>query len=88
MAGDWFFLSYARLDRDDDPFECVRKFYEDLDREIRLKKTIRQRTAGFYDGTGIQQGDQWPQALGAALNACRALVSRILTSLFRQRILW
>ena len=75
MAGDWFFLSYARLDRDDDPFECVRKFYDDLDREIRLKKTIREGTAGFYDGTGIQQGDQWPQTLGAALNACRALVS-------------
>lgn len=74
MAGDWFFLSYARLDRDDDPFECVRKFYADLDREIRQKKVIREGSAGFYDGTGIQQGDQWPDALGSALNACRALV--------------
>ncbi len=74
MAGDWFFLSYARLDRDEDPFESVRKFYSDLDREIRLKKKISEGTAGFYDGTGIQQGDQWPQTLGAALNACRAMV--------------
>ena len=74
MGGDWFFLSYARLDRDDDPFECVRKFYSDLDRELRPKKKISQGSAGFYDGTGIQQGDQWPQTLGTALNACRSLV--------------
>jgi hypothetical protein len=68
MAGDWFFLSYARLDRDEDPFESIRKFYADLDREIRLKKAIKDGSAGFYDGTGIEQGDQWPDALGAALN--------------------
>jgi FxsC-like protein len=74
MAGDWFFLSYARLDRDQDPFESIRKFYADLDREIRLKKVIRDGSAGFYDGTGIEQGDQWPEALGGALNACRVLV--------------
>ena len=41
MAGDWFFLSYARLDRDDDPFEPVRKFYDDLDRVLRKRKAIR-----------------------------------------------
>lgn len=82
MTGDWFFLSYARLDRDDDPFECVRKFYSDLDREIRLKKTIKDGSAGFYDGIGIQQGDQWPDALGSALNACRALICMYSPSYF------
>jgi FxsC-like protein len=74
MAGDWFFLSYARLDRDDDPFDCIRKFNDDLDREIRQKKVIKDGSAGFYDGAGIQQGDQWPAALGSALNTCRVLV--------------
>jgi FxsC-like protein len=75
MVGDWFFLSYARLDRDGDPFDCIRKFNDDLDREIRQKKVIRAGSAGFYDGAGIQQGDQWPETLGSALNSCRVLVS-------------
>jgi FxsC-like protein len=74
MAGDWFFLSYARLDRDTDPFECIKRFYEDLDRAIRRKKVIKAGTAGFFDGTGIQAGDQWPQALASALSNCRVLV--------------
>ena len=74
MADTWFFLSYARLDRDDDRWETVRKFYEDLDEQIRPRKVIKEGKAGFYDGIGIQQGDQWPETLAAALNNCRVLL--------------
>src|SRR4051812_34787147 len=72
--GEWFFLSYARHDRDDDPFECVRKFYADLNREIVRLRVVKAGPAGFYDGTGLQQGADWPEELAAALNACRVMV--------------
>jgi len=74
MADTWFFLSYARLEREDDPYKTVEKFYEDLDREIRLRTGIREGHAGFYDGDGIEHGASWPQALEEALNKTRALI--------------
>jgi FxsC-like protein len=69
-----YFLSYARLDRDNDPFGCIPRFFEDLDREIRRRLVIRQGLAGFFDREGIEPGDLWPEALGGALQSCRSLI--------------
>ena len=74
MADLWFFLSYARFDRDDDPRDCIRKFYDDLDKRVRLKKVTQEDHSGFYDGTNIQQGDEWPRVLVDALCICRTLI--------------
>jgi FxsC-like protein len=74
MADLWFFLSYARFDRDDDPHNCIRRFYEDLDTRVRLKTVTKEAHSGFYDGTSIQQGDEWPLALVEALGNCRIMI--------------
>jgi FxsC-like protein len=74
MADNWFFLSHARLDREADPANSITTFFDDLNKELRRKKVIRQGDAGFFDGIGIQQGSDWPQMLGEALRTCRALI--------------
>lgn len=75
MGNCWFFLSYARLDRDQDPHNCIRSFYADLDREIRRLRKIKEGNAGFFDADGIEPGALWPETLAGALANTRALIS-------------
>jgi FxsC-like protein len=70
----WFFLSYSRLDRKYDQADCIKRFYEDLNQEICRKMQIREGTAGFFDTAGIEHGDFWPDALGAALARSRTFI--------------
>jgi TIR domain-containing protein len=74
MSEPWYFLSYARLDLVNDPFKCIKKFYEDLDKEVRRVKVIDEGVAGFFDGLSLQQGSDWPVALVEALSSCRVLI--------------
>src|SRR6516165_1463046 len=70
----YFFLSHARIDRDNDSAHVLVKLYEDLDREICRKENIREGVAGFFDRTGIQQGTNWAHELNEALRTCRVLL--------------
>ena len=81
MADLWFFLSYARLDRDGDHYKCINKFYEDLEERVKLK-TPGTKQVGFYDGTSIQQGDDWPSSLVEALMAARTIICMYSPSYF------
>ncbi|HXI23274.1 MAG TPA: FxsC protein [Pyrinomonadaceae bacterium] len=81
MADLWFFLSYARLDRDGDHHKCINKFYEDLQERVRLKIPSADQP-GFYDGENIQQGDDWPSALVKALMDTRLIICMYSPSYF------
>lgn len=70
----WFFLSYSRHDRRCDAGDCIKKFHEDLNQEICRKMQIRDGLAGFFDTTGIEHGDLWPEVLSTALRNCRTFV--------------
>src|SRR5580704_16258791 len=70
----WFFLSYSRHDRRCDAADCIKRFYEDLNREICRKMHIRDELGGFFDTTGIEHGDRWPEALSTALCNCRTFI--------------
>src|SRR2546423_3788424 len=81
MADLWFFLSYARLDRDGDHHKCINKFYEDLQERVRLKVPSADQP-GFYDGENIQQGDDWPSALVKGLMDTRMIICMYSPSYF------
>src|SRR5882762_7109599 len=72
---NWFFLSYARHDRETAPKDkdYVKQFYEDLNRDL-LQKKPQPGTAGFFDDKGIQQGTAWVPVLNQALATCRVLI--------------
>ncbi len=60
-----FFLSYAR--EDNKPDGLVKKFYEDLCKEIAGKVALRPDEVGFFDGAEIEPGAIWDQKLASAL---------------------
>lgn len=72
--GHSFFLSYAREDREGDPYEVVDRFYRDLVRAIGSRKALPAEQIGFRDTTNVQTGDRWPGAVEEALRTCRAFV--------------
>ncbi|HYJ87054.1 MAG TPA: TIR-like protein FxsC [Pyrinomonadaceae bacterium] len=74
MPETWYFLSHARLDSTNDAFNCIEKFYEDLDKEVRRLQVIPDGVAGFFDGRSLQQGSYWPMRLVDALSTCRSLI--------------
>lgn len=74
MNENWFFLSYARLDRETDKHKCIERFFEDLNQRVRAMKKVREEYAGFFDSEGIETGEMWPQSLGHGLSSCRVLV--------------
>jgi FxsC-like protein len=74
MNKPWYFLSYAKLDAANDPYRCISRFYEDLDKDVRKLKVIKEGEAGFFDRKGLQQGSNWPTALVDALSTCRVLI--------------
>jgi FxsC-like protein len=60
-----FFLSYAREDNKSDGL--VRKFYEDLCKDIAGKIAASPNDVGFFDGAEIEPGALWDQRLASAL---------------------
>ena len=72
---DCYFLSYARIDLEEDPSGCVRRFYDDLDQQVRRRLVLKGQRGGFFDSQSTQLGERWPDALGNALRTCRTLIS-------------
>lgn len=70
----WFFLSYSRHDRRCDAADCIKKFYGDLNQEISRRMQVRDGLGGFFDTTGIEHGDVWPDELASALCTCRTFI--------------
>jgi FxsC-like protein len=72
----WFFLSYAR--RDAIGREYLKRFYEDLAREVAskagLRSNLKESDVGFFDEIGIEAGDHWPKTMANALQRCRVFV--------------
>lgn len=60
-----FFLSYAREDNKSDGL--VKKFYEDLCKDIAGKIAASPNDVGFFDGAEIEPGAIWDQKLASAL---------------------
>lgn len=71
---DYYFLSYARIDLEEDPEEHIHRFYEDLDREVRRKLVLKGRRGGFFDSESTQHGERWPDVIQGALRSCRSLI--------------
>lgn len=77
---NWFFLSHARFDRDNDKKKLINRFYEDLLSEIRRRKG--RDGSAFIDADGIQPGDLWDKSLARSLSTCRVLVCMYSLSYF------
>jgi len=68
-----FFLSYAREDNKLDGL--VRKFYEDLCKDIAGKIAASPDEVGFFDGEDIEHGAIWDQKLASALQQSRVFIA-------------
>src|SRR5262245_25787010 len=68
-----FFLSYAREDNKLDGL--VRKFYEDLCKDIAGKIAASPKDVGFFDGEEIEPGAIWDQKLVSALQQSRVFIA-------------
>jgi FxsC-like protein len=69
----WFFLSYARLNKD----QMLVKFHEDLCTQVLLQEFMPTDQVGFFDGDTIQLGEPWKASLSNALCTSRLLVCLI-----------
>src|SRR6476661_6364046 len=83
MREYWFFLSYARTDNIG-PYH--KRFHKDLSNEIRRRAALNSSTPiqqiGFFDETGIEVGDKWPDSLASALQSTRTLICLYSRSYF------
>ena len=71
MPDCWFFISYARLDRD----EYLKRFYNDLCRTVRqLAGLSEEEHIGFFDAEDIEPGEVWPERLAEGLRTSRLFV--------------
>src|SRR5262245_53100505 len=77
-----FFLSYARDDLNNDPFNTIAELHKALVEEIRLRRPREPARIGFFDTQNIAQGDAWPRELGDALRGCRAFVPVVSPTYF------
>src|SRR5215475_3390485 len=68
-----FFLSYAREDNKSDGL--VRKFYEDLSKDIAGKIAASPNDVGFFDGAEIEHGAIWDQKLASALQQSSVFIA-------------
>jgi FxsC-like protein len=76
----YFFLSYAHGDDD----EYVQRFYQDLCREIRVRKGLRQnKPVGFMDIHSVRLGKRWPSELVTALSECPVFLPLYSPGFFR-----
>ncbi|WP_305788157.1 TIR-like protein FxsC [Symbioplanes lichenis] len=74
-----FFISYVHHSPEDN--QHVEKFYEDLDRDVRLFAGIRQQRAGFCD-TSFQLGHRWSQGLVDALSTTQIFIPLLSPAYF------
>jgi FxsC-like protein len=76
MSDYWFFLSYARRDAIDNKY--IEKFFNHLAQEVAriagLPSQKGKKEMSFWDKTGIEPGDRWPDTLADALQTSRVLV--------------
>ena len=75
MPDDYqFFLSYARVDRDN----YLDRFFEDLAAEVRrqvpLPSSVQASEVGFKDDRAIEVGEEWDEALVDGLQSARVFV--------------
>jgi FxsC-like protein len=68
-----FFLSYAREDNNTDGL--VKKFYEDLCKDIAGKIAVSPNDVGFFDGAEIEPGAVWDQKLASALQQSSVFIA-------------
>src|SRR5262245_51189294 len=68
-----FFLSYAREDNKLDGL--VKKFYEDLCKDIAGKIAVSPDDVGFFDGAEIEPGAVWDQKLASALQQSSVFIA-------------
>lgn len=66
-----FFFSYARENRD----PLLNRFYEDLCKQVRLKKFHETGKVGFFDGEAIKAGAPWKIELGEAIRTAMSFVA-------------
>jgi FxsC-like protein len=66
----WFFFSYAHADDG----EFLRKFYKDLDEEVRQLTGAPKAQISFLDREAISHGATWDAALEKGLKTCRVFV--------------
>lgn len=73
-SGPFFFLSYARADREIDQQRVIERFYGDLIEEVASRLGWPPEQIGFLDTHDIETGTAWPEELREALSTCRVLV--------------
>jgi len=78
-----FFLSYAREDNKSDGL--VRKFYEDLSKDIAGKIADSPNDVGFFDGAEIEPGAIWDQKLSSALQQSGVFIAIYSPFYFRKK---
>jgi FxsC-like protein len=82
MSGWYFFLSYARVDRENDKHDAIGRFYADLVEEVRRRRGLAPGQIGFFDRQKIEPGERWPDELADALRTCSAFVPVLSASYF------
>jgi FxsC-like protein len=70
----FFFLSYAREDRKDDPNSSIVRFFEDLSAAVRMRTNWPVDRVGFLETEAIGSGGLWPKQLSHHVANCRAFV--------------
>jgi FxsC-like protein len=78
-----FFLSYAREDNKLDGL--VRKFYEDLCKDIAGKIAASPDEVGFFDGEEIEPGAIWDQKLASALQQSSVFIAAYSPYYFQKK---
>jgi hypothetical protein len=82
MSTPWFFLSYARVDRD----KRLEEFHSDLVREVQRRAALgdlKPEQIGFLDLSSIKTGASWSKKIAAALQTCRVFVCLYSPSYFK-----
>jgi FxsC-like protein len=78
-----FFLSYAREDNNTDGL--VKKFYEDLSKDIAEKIAASPYDVGFFDGEEIEPGADWDQKLASALQQSSVFIAAYSPYYFQKK---
>jgi FxsC-like protein len=78
-----FFLSYAREDNNTDGL--VKKFYEDLSKDIAEKIAVSPNDVGFFDGEEIEPGADWDQKLASALQQSSVFIAAYSPYYFQKK---
>jgi FxsC-like protein len=74
----WFFFSYAHAD----DTEFLRRFYRDLNEEVRQLVGVPKEEISFLDRNSISHGATWDTTLETGLKNCRVFVPLYSSSYF------